>query len=106
MRIVILLIIAALAALFLVPFAGGLGYAAGGGEATVRILTDEVVASSGSGQAVAVGWSDIEHFNASNTPQRQPEPVRSAPVDKLVMGVMLLAFVAGGFILFTKGAPT
>ena len=96
MKAVVIIVATALAALFILSFGGGLGYAKGGGTATVRILTDEVVASSESGQAVAVGWSDVENFNASNTPLSKPAPGRTF-WDALPM--LALLGVAGIFLM-------
>ena len=100
MKAVALIVATALAALFILSFGGGLGYAKGGGTASVRILTDEVIASSQSGQAVAVGWSDIENFNASNTPAPKPAPGRTfwdaAPLfGLLVVGGLFFAWFLG-----------
>lgn len=67
MKNLIVLFIALFVVLAVPSFFGSLGFAQGGG--TVRILTDEVTANSESGQAIAIGWSDIENLNAQNTPQ-------------------------------------
>lgn len=67
MKNLIILFVALFFILAIPAFFGSLGFAQGGG--TVRVLTNEITASSESGDAIAIGWSDIENLNAQNTTQ-------------------------------------
>lgn len=88
MRYFVVILIAVALIFFATSFGFGSGYAGSGG--TLELFSDDISASSNSGQAIAIGDGNNVEITANNT----PVPLHtSAPKSENILAIATLVFV-------------